>query len=104
MDGARLTAIAERTRTRILFPTSTTNFAAAASSNAWPTDIAYRGYLIVSEKRTDPRWKQRGKWNRFPTGTALNFTASKMQPPAAMPIERSEEHTSELQSRFDLVC
>jgi prepilin-type N-terminal cleavage/methylation domain-containing protein len=87
IDGARLTSIAERTRTRILFPTSTTNFTAGTSSNAWPTDIAYRGYLIVSEKRTDARWSQRGKWNRFPTGTALNFAASALQPPAAMPID-----------------
>lgn len=87
LDGARLTAIAERTRTRVLFPTSTTNFAAGASSNAWPTDISYRGYLVVSEKRTDTRWKQRGKWNRFPTGTALDFNSSAMPTPTAMPVD-----------------
>jgi prepilin-type N-terminal cleavage/methylation domain-containing protein len=87
LDGARLIAIAERTRTRVLFPTNTGNFAAGTSSNAWPTDMAYRGYLIVSEKRTDTRWKQRGKWNRFPTGTALDFAASAMPTPTAMPID-----------------
>lgn len=87
LDGARLTAIAERTRTRVLFPTGTSNFAAGTSSNAWPTDIAYRGYLVVSEKRTDTRWKQRGKWNRFPTGTALDFSASAMPTPTPMPID-----------------
>ena len=87
LDGARLTAMAERTRIRILFPTNNANFAAGTSSSAWPTDIAYRGYLIVSEKRTDPRWKQRGKWSRFPTGTALDFTASAMPTPTPMPID-----------------
>jgi Tfp pilus assembly protein FimT len=89
LDGARLTAMAERTRTRILFPTNASNFSAGSSSNAWPTDIAYRGYLIVSEKRTDTRWKQRGKWNRFPTGTALDFDSSAMPTPTAMPIDMS---------------
>jgi prepilin-type N-terminal cleavage/methylation domain-containing protein len=87
LDGARLTAMAERTRTRVLFPTNISNFTAGTSSNAWPTDIAYRGYLVVSEKRTDTRWKQRGKWNRFPTGTALDFGASAMPTPTAMPID-----------------
>ncbi len=87
LDGARLTAIAERTRTRILFPTSNANFAAGTSSNAWPTDIAYRGYLVVSEKRTDTRWTQRGKWNRFPTGIALDLTASALPTPTPMPID-----------------
>jgi prepilin-type N-terminal cleavage/methylation domain-containing protein len=87
LDGARLTAIAERTRTRILFPTSTSNFAAGSSSNAWPSDIAYRGYLIVSEKRSETLWKQRGSWNRFPQGTALDFSASVLPTPTPMPID-----------------
>jgi prepilin-type N-terminal cleavage/methylation domain-containing protein len=87
LDGARLTALAERTRTRILFPTSSTNFTAGTSSTAWPSDIAYRGYLVVSEKRTETRWKQRGKWNRFPQGTALDFSASAMPTPTAVPID-----------------
>jgi prepilin-type N-terminal cleavage/methylation domain-containing protein len=86
MDGARLTAMAERTRTRILFPANISNFATGATSNAWPTDIAYRGYLIVSEKRTDPVWKQRGKWNRFPTGTALDYNSSALSTPAPTPM------------------
>jgi len=88
MDGARLTAIAERTRTRILFPTKTANFTAGTSSNAWPTDITYRGYLVVSEKRTDAVWKQRGKWNRIPTGTAI-ASVSPTPTPTAMPIDVS---------------
>jgi hypothetical protein len=71
----------------VLFPTNNSNFAVGTSSNAWPTDIAYRGYLVVSEKRTDTRWKQRGKWNRFPTGTALDFAASAMPTPTPMPID-----------------
>jgi prepilin-type N-terminal cleavage/methylation domain-containing protein len=86
LDGARLTALAERTRTRILFPTSSSNFT-AGTSTVWPTDIAYRGYLVVSEKRTETLWKQRGKWNRFPQGTALDFSASALPTPTAMPID-----------------
>ena len=89
LDGARLTAIAERTRTRILFPTSTSTFTAGSSSTAWPSDIALRGYLIVSEKRTDAVWKQRGKWNRFSQGTALDSSASVLPTPTAMPIDVS---------------
>lgn len=86
LDGARLIAIAERTRTRVLFPTNNANFAAGASSNAWPTDVALRGYLVVSEKRTDAVWKQRGKWNRFPQGTALDYSASALPTPTPDPI------------------
>jgi len=85
LDSARLTAIAERVRTRVLFPTSNANFADGTSSNAWPTDIAYRGYLVVSEKRTDTRWKQRGKWNRFAQGIA--FASVPSPTPTAMPID-----------------
>src|ERR1700719_1519626 len=84
LDGARLTALTERTRTRFFFPTSSANFPAGTSSAAWPTDIALRGYLIVSEKRTDPVWKQRGKWNRFSQGTAL-ASVSPTPAPTAMP-------------------
>src|SRR5438067_6689459 len=29
---------------------------------------------------------------------------SQVGPPVAVPVARSEEHTSELQSRFDIVC
>jgi len=86
LDGARLTAMAERTRTRIIFPTTTSNFANPSSTPPpWPIDVAYRGYLIVSEKRTDSRWKQRGKWNRFPQGTA--FASVPSPTPAAMDID-----------------
>jgi prepilin-type N-terminal cleavage/methylation domain-containing protein len=88
LDGARLTAIAERTRTRVIFPTNASNFTnPAVTPPPYPADIAYRGYLVVSEKRTDTRWKQRGKWNRFPTGTALDFGASAMPTPIPMPID-----------------
>jgi prepilin-type N-terminal cleavage/methylation domain-containing protein len=73
LDGARLMAIAERTRTRVIFPTNVSNFTNPASTPApYPSDIAYRGYLVLSEKRTgEAFWKQRGKWNRFPTGTVF---------------------------------
>ena len=93
LDGARLTAIAERTRTRVIFPTSNSNF---NPSTVAPNDIALRGYLIVSEKRTESAWRQRGKWNRFPQGTALNWnpadpTASVLPTPTppGIPIDVS---------------
>jgi prepilin-type N-terminal cleavage/methylation domain-containing protein len=86
LDGARLTAIAERTRTRVLFPTNNNEFSSPSSTPApWPTDVANRGYLVVSEKRTDTRWKQRGKWNRFPQGIA--FASVPSPTPTAMPID-----------------
>jgi prepilin-type N-terminal cleavage/methylation domain-containing protein len=90
LESARLIAIAERTRTRVLLPTNTTDFAAAASSPApWPSDIALRGYAIVSEKRTEVVWKQRGKWNRFPEGVAVASVvqSSPTPTPTALPID-----------------
>lgn len=90
LDGARLTAIAERTRTRILLPTNNSNFSgASAMPTPWPSDIALRGYLVVSEKRTDSVWKQRGKWNRLPQGVALDPSASVLPTPTAIPIDVS---------------
>jgi prepilin-type N-terminal cleavage/methylation domain-containing protein len=89
LEQARLTAIAERTRTRIILPTSTANFAGAASSPApWPSDITLRGYVMVSEKRdaSPAVWKQRGKWNRFPEGVAM-ASISPTPSPTAVPID-----------------
>lgn len=72
LEGARLIAIAERTRTRVIIPTSASDFTGASSSTTpWPSDIIMRGYLVVSEKRTELVWKQRGKWTRFPEGVAV---------------------------------
>jgi type II secretory pathway pseudopilin PulG len=86
VQGARLTAIAERTRTRVLVPQSASNFSNPTSAaTPWPTDIALRGYLIVSEKRTDPVWKQRGKWNRLPQGVAFDSTAGIFPQPSPAP-------------------
>jgi type II secretory pathway pseudopilin PulG len=90
LDGARLIAIAERTRTRVILPLTVDDFSAPASSPApWPADITRRGYLIVSEKRTDAVWKQRGKWNRFPQGVAVQSVvrASPTPAPTAVPID-----------------
>ena len=92
LDGARLMAIAERTRTRVIFPTNTSNFTNPTSTpGPWPSDISFRGYLIVSEKRTDGVWKQRGKWNRFATGTGFASlpSPSPSPNPTAMPIDAS---------------
>jgi type II secretion system protein H len=87
LEGARLMAIAERTRTRVIIPANSTNFVnVSASATPWPTDIALRGYLVVSEKRTDTRWSQRGKWNRFPQGAALDSSASVLPTPSPAPM------------------
>jgi prepilin-type N-terminal cleavage/methylation domain-containing protein len=87
LEQARLTALAERTRTRVLLPVSSANFSnVSGGTTAWPTEITRRGYLVVSEKRTDSRWSQRGKWNRFPTGVGLN-SASVLPTPSATPME-----------------
>jgi type II secretory pathway pseudopilin PulG len=90
LEQARLTAIAERTRTRIILPTSSTNFAGSSSSPVpWPSDITLRGYLMISEKRTESVWKQRGKWSRFPQGVAIaSVVLSNPTPaPTALPID-----------------
>jgi type II secretory pathway pseudopilin PulG len=90
LEQARLTAIAERTRTRVILPTNSSDFSAPSSSTTpWPTDITLRGYLIVSEKRTDAVWKQRGKWNRFPDGVAIQsiVLSSPTSTPTAVPID-----------------
>ena len=88
LEGARLMAIAERTRTRVIIPTNSANFAnVSASATPWPTDIALRGYLVVSEKRTvATSWSQRGKWNRFPQGAALDSSASVLPTPSPAPM------------------
>lgn len=87
LEGARLIAIAERTRTRVLVPTNNNNFSGASSSpRPWPVDVALRGYLIVSEKRTDPVWKQRGKWNRLPQGVAFDSTVGVFPQPSPTPV------------------
>jgi len=87
LEQARLTAIAERRRTRILLPVSSANFVnVSASTTPWPSDITRRGYLVVSEKRTDSRWSQRGKWNRFPQGTGLS-SSSILPTPSPSPMD-----------------
>ncbi len=90
LENARLIAIAERTRTRVLLPSSATNFANPVPSvTPWPSDIALRGYVITSEKKTESVWKQRGKWNRFPDGVAVkSFVQPTPTPtPGAIPID-----------------
>jgi type II secretory pathway pseudopilin PulG len=90
LEGARLMAIAERTRTRVIIPTSSANFAiVSASATPWPSDIVLRGYLVVSEKRTESFWKQRGKWSRFPEGVAVASVVQSSSTPAptALPID-----------------
>lgn len=100
LDGARLIAIAERTRTRILLPTSITNFSGGPSPAPWPSDIANRGYLVVSEKRTDQVWKQRGKWNRFPSGVAL-ASISPTPTPASISVDSTGTGSTTNNYAFD---
>src|SRR5699024_11658321 len=66
--------------------------------------------LIATAPSTNPVKKSlTGRWNPSLLGfflfNPLNTTKVAAIPPkAASPWVRSEEHTSELQSRFDLVC
>jgi type II secretion system protein H len=90
LENARLIAIAERTRTRVLLPTNSGDFSTPAPSpTPWPADISRRGYLITSQKKTETVWRQRGKWNRFPQGVAVQtFTQPSPAPtPTAIPID-----------------
>jgi prepilin-type N-terminal cleavage/methylation domain-containing protein len=92
LENARLIAMAERTRTRVLLPAGAGDFSnMTASATPWPNDITRRGYVIASEKRTETMWKQRGKWNRFPQGVAFSaFVQPSPTPiPAAMAIDVS---------------
>jgi prepilin-type N-terminal cleavage/methylation domain-containing protein len=86
LENARLIAIAERTRTRVLLPTSNSEFSATSTPTPWPTAIARRGYVITSQKKTDTVWKQRGKWTRLPEGVALQSIAP-TPTPTAVPID-----------------
>ncbi len=82
LDNARLTAIAERTRTRILLPQGTGDFTGATSGTPWPIDVGLRGYVLTSANRTDVTWQQRGKWNRLPDGVAIDSTFAGFPTPA----------------------
>lgn len=94
LQNARLLAMAERTRTRVLLPTSSSNFSGASSSpTPWPNNIALRGYVIASEKKTAGVWKQRGKWNRFPDGTAVQ-SYSPVPSPTAIPVDATGHGTT----------
>ena len=61
LENARQMAIAERTKTRVLIADTNANPAPPFAS-----DIALRGYTIVSFNKTAGTWKQRGKWTRLP--------------------------------------
>ncbi len=93
LENARLIAMAERTRTRVLLPTTETEFAATSGGTPWPSDITRRGYVVTSEKRNAPVWRQRGKWTRLPTGVAL-ASFSPTPTPAVAPIDVGGSGTS----------
>lgn len=98
LENARLIAIAERTRTRVLLPVSQANFSPspAPSPLPWPTDITRRGYVIASQKPTELVWRQRGKWTRLPQGIALqSYVPSSPTPtPPPIPIDVSGAGTT----------
>jgi type II secretory pathway pseudopilin PulG len=93
LENARLIAIAERTRTRILLPTSDAEFSPSpwpgTSPTPWPSAIPRRGYVIVSQKKTDTVWKQRGKWTHLPEGVVLQalVQSSPTPTPTVVPID-----------------
>src|SRR5207249_9361597 len=78
-----------------LFP-YTTLFRSAASS--WAVS-----YAVSRRKRPAARWKTSRAFRMFCSDFSF-IPASSRSRPAWELAGRSEEHTSELQSRFDLVC
>src|SRR5438067_12173011 len=75
-----------------------------------------RGIVVITSENFDGEWIA-GIIERFGYGTARGSTSRGARRallqltrdmaagrPAAFTVDRSEEHTSELQSRFDLVC
>src|SRR2546422_7132559 len=57
-------------------------------------------YTTLFRSPTLPRWAGTG----HAQGTALRVGGSRSAPFRRSPLRRSEEHTSELQSRLHLVC
>lgn len=86
LENARMMAVAERTRTRVLFPSRQTDF-----SPPPPRDITLRGYTVASVDRTTGVWRQRSKWTRLPAGVAFDsassiFTASPSPSPTPIVV------------------
>src|SRR5699024_9281015 len=69
---------------------STRSLAGWESTPAWPAFILARVHLLVDEGHPDMAEAELRRYEHTATGPAV--------------LGRSEEHTSELQSRFDLVC
>src|SRR5438067_3091200 len=76
-------------------------------STLFPYTTLFRSTRRPDSERTRrmPRWSGYGRPSsstRFPNGSKV-WKRRTTRPPL-VPLDRSEEHTSELQSRFDLVC
>src|SRR5437868_7663936 len=72
-------------------------------SPLFPYTTLFRSRTAGSVRRTGIAHDQRCCASRCSTGKARGDAGRRT--PRALPVEqRSEEHTSELQSRFDLVC
>lgn len=72
LENARQIAIAERTKVRVLIPDkkpAPNTFGSEAS------EIALRGYTVVSLNKTANTWKQRGKWTRLSQPATFDPTA-----------------------------
>jgi prepilin-type N-terminal cleavage/methylation domain-containing protein len=83
LEQARLIAMAERTRTRVLLPNGGATLTSSQSSTPFPSPAALRTWVIVSAKRNDPTWRQRGKWSQVPAGVAFDPSSSAFIPATA---------------------
>src|SRR5699024_1918701 len=70
-------------------------------------DRKFNLYTFANKRRkswTDPQVQFEFTWQEFQTTEATAFSKLKASKNVTDAALRSEEHTSELQSRFDLVC
>src|SRR2546422_5887906 len=85
-----------------LFPTRRSSDLTCWERRGWPS-TRRPAPMPVSRRCAAPRERGRPTTSRSSTPRCPTRTASSSPPPSA-PIARSEEHTSELQSRLHLVC
>ena len=87
LENARLLALSERTRTRVLLPSTSADFSNPTTSpTPWPADILRRGYVVTSQKKTEPLWRQRGKWSRLPDGVGVQTVIQPSVSPSPAPM------------------
>src|SRR5437868_7627187 len=95
-------------------PFSFLSYAAHRALHSFPTrrssDLVTPASTSCSS-RNRSSWSTRGRWNfMYPDGkkrpkeSVVGMRSAFPTTPLGVGLVRSEEHTSELQSRFDLVC